>query len=285
MKLHRIVPITMLVLLCHSIALADEAGIQKWVDNINRQNAGILMIGSSMQGEGIDFRTLSEDVGIKVADLRSGGSMSPWHYNMMKFVIPRVENKPKMVIIETRQNYLMQPRKRMRWGAYSNAVNELAGEDRAVLDKLAFSDEGEGRPVWRYADDQEANSPAPPDSFYWDFNKAVEHSFLPYMIDIAKESGYQLVVVRHKARVYAEDPTWEQPQHRKYGEDMAAYLASKDIVFLDYTYNPELKLEHYKNGDHLDRTLGRPIWTRLLGEDLKAILANKPAPNQRPKKD
>ena len=51
-------------------------------------------------------------------------------------------------------------------------------------------------------------------------------------------------------------------------------------MFLDYELEPALKIEHYGNGSHLNRGEGRATWTRLLAEDVKALLAGQSAPRQ-----
>ena len=104
-------------------------------------------------------------------------------------------------------------------------------------------------------------------------------SLLTDRIQAAKDDGYKLVIVRHKSRKFAEEPNWEPPQVKKYGREMAAYLQRQGIVFLDYEHQPELTIKHYANGDHLNRA-GKAIWTKLMAEDLKAILAGKRAPRQ-----
>ena len=106
----------------------------------------------------------------------------------------------------------------------------------------------------------------------WDFPAMVERSALAHMIRTAEQSGIRLIIARHKARPYAEDPDFETDEMRKYTADLAQYLKSHGVHFLDYTHHPELKLEHYGKGSHLKRSTGRPIWTAAMAADLKAIL-------------
>jgi hypothetical protein len=268
----------LLLLPAQSLAGPEHDSPESWARAIDKLKPGVIMVGSSMQGEGIDFRSLSQQIGTPVMDARSGGSMSAWKYCFQKYVIPKAKHPPKVVIIITRLNFLVCPQKRLRWTVYQKAVNQVADkDDRELLDKLAFSNEG--RPEWKYRYDQPEGPPY--DCYYWDFNKAVETSFLPHQIELAKKGGYQLVIARYKSRSYADDPNWEPPEVKKFGEDLTRYLKEHGVIFLDYAFHPDIKPEHYGKGDHLTRTVGRPIWTHLVAEDLKAILAGRRAPNDR----
>ena len=258
------------------VEAGDEKDQKGWIQRIDREKPGIVMVGNSMQGEGIDFPALSKSVGVQVMDVRAGGSMSPWKYSVLKYVLAKTTYKPKMVIVEDRMNYVCCPQKRMRFGTYQKALAKIVADDtdRGLLDRLLA---GEGQPKWERAWEL-AKAEPPYDGYFWDFRQSIKTSLLPEMIKLAKEGGYPLVFVRHKSRVYAEDPAWEPLEVRKYGEDLAAYLKASGVPFIDYTYCPELKADMYGNGDHLSRAKGRPVWTSMMAEDINALLAGKTPP-------
>ncbi len=275
-----LVLLSILLSFCSAVHAGPEqrhTAAQDWANSIDKHKYGVIMVGSSMQGEGIDFPALSKAIGTPVMDARSGGSTTAWKYCFLRYVIPLVKHKPRVVVVTTRLNFLICPQKRLRWAVYERAVNRIAGEDRKLLDEIAF--EGKGAPKWEYRYDGKEGPPY--DSYYWDFSRAVKTSFLPHMIEQARKGGYKLVILRYKSRKYAEDPGWEPPQVKKYGQDITRYLHENGVIFLDYVYRPELKVEHYGKGDHLRKDIGRPIWTRLMADDLNAILTDKRAPNHR----
>lgn len=283
---HIVLPVALLAMLfgaaVTAMAAAGEGeetgqGIKEIVETIDEEKPLMIMVGSSMQGEGIDFSSLSKQIGGKVTDLRAGGAMSPYQYCVLRFAIPQTKHRAKYVILVDRLNYIVCPQKRMALKTYQKEVNSVAGADRSLLDALAFK--GEGQPAW---DRKWDNGEPPTDGYFWDFPKAIKTSFLPAMIELAKEGGYQLIYVRHKSRIYAEKPDWETPEVKKYDEDLAAYLQANRVIFLDYVHRPELTADLYAVGDHLNREAGRTIWTNLMAKDLQAVLAGKQAPNQPP---
>jgi hypothetical protein len=153
-------------------------------------------------------------------------------------------------------------------GGNKKIIDELRNGDEPVLDRLAY-----GVPAL----EKEAQSRPE----FQDFKANVEKSFLPHMLDIAKRKGFTLVITRHKSRQFAENlAEANTPVVQKYRKEIAAYVTERGQVFLDYELEPALKIEHYGNGSHLNRGEGRATWTRLLAEDVKALLAGAPAPHQ-----
>ena len=239
----------------------------------------IISVGNSMQGRGLDFKMLSKRLGVKVFNAENGGAMTIWHYSALKYSIAKLEKKPKMVLIVERENHFTcAPMRARDYAPRSQAMAQ--GQDWSLVHRLAI--QGEGQPAWQKTWD---GGGPPLDSFYWDFAKCVNWSFLPFMIQSAKENGYQLVVVRYKSREFAEKPDWYPPEMVKYGDDMAYYLQANGVPFLDYERNPALEKDLYANGDHFSAE-GKDIWTDLVATDVKALLAGKVAPNQHlPPKD
>ncbi|MCF7955053.1 MAG: hypothetical protein K9M75_04560 [Phycisphaerae bacterium] len=103
------------------------------------------------------------------------------------------------------------------------------------------------------------------------FESLLSKSFLPHMIDIAETNGIHLVFVRVKRR---RDITPNaQPEFIKsYMKHLRTYLTSKDIELIDFTDDRNLKLEHYAEGDHLNRTKGMPLFTKMVANELMPII-------------
>ena len=160
-------------------------------------------------------------------------------------------------------------------GKYKKQIDELREGIESTLDAVAY-----GPPPERF------KGPAPTDRGGWDFSSAIGESLLPHMVRIAHEKGARLVVVQHKvsrtalgSMSYAADTLVQA----KYQGDLAIWLAERGAVLLDYTPSPQLRISHYiKPGgnDHLNER-GRQVWSRMMGDDLRAVLEGRPAPRQR----
>ena len=238
-----------------------------WVGAINEKKPDVVIIGNSMVGEGIDIGALSKLAGVKVLELRDNGQLTAWEYMVVKNVVGGAKHVPRLVMVVERVNAFTTPSLRVG-GASKKEIDALRNGDEPVLDRLAY-----GVPAL----EKEAQSRPE----FQDFKANVEKSFLPHMLEIAKRKGFTLAVTRHKSRSFAENlAEANTPVAQKYRKEMAAYISERGQVFLDYELEPELKIEHYGNGSHLNRGEGRATWTRLLAEDVKALLAGRSAPHQ-----
>ena len=238
-----------------------------WVKAIDEKAPDVVVIGNSMVGEGVDIGALSKLTGAKVMEIRDNGQLTAWQYMVVKNVVGSAKRVPRLVMVVERVNSFTTPRLRVG-GGNKAIIDELRNGPEPTLDKLAY-----GGPAL------EKEAQARPE--FQDFGTNVEASFLPHMIEVAKREGFTLVVTRHKSRSFAENLTEANtPVVQKYRKDMAAYIHARGQVFLDYELEPALKIEHYGNGSHLNRGEGRATWTRLLAEDVKALLAGKSAPHQ-----
>lgn len=108
-----------------------------------------------------------------------------------------------------------------------------------------------------------------PDDF--DFDKVIDKSFLPHMINIAKEDNIKLVFVRVKRRRDLKQDS-EPGKLKSYIADLKSYLEKNNLTLLDFTHDGRLKLEHFADGDHLDRETGRILFTELLAQQMKPII-------------
>lgn len=248
------------------LLLAQELN-HPWVSAINEKKPDVVIIGNSMVGEGVDIGGLSSQSGAKVMEIRDNGQLTAWQYMVVKNVVGSAKHVPKLVLVVERVNSYTTPRLRVG-GGNKKIIDELRSGDEPVLDKIAY-----GGPAL----EKEAQSRPE----FQDFGANVESSFLPHMIEVAKRKGFKLVVTRHKSRPFAENlAEANTPVCQKYRKDIAAYITERGQVFLDYELEPALKIEHYGNGSHLNRGEGRATFTRLLAEDIKALLAGRSAPHQ-----
>lgn len=105
------------------------------------------------------------------------------------------------------------------------------------------------------------------------FKDQLSSSFLPAMLDIAKENDIHIVFVRIKRKrdlIYNEELVSFQP----YIEDLSQYFKKNKIPFIDFTYDDRIKYYHYKTGDHLDPKVGKPFFTIILADKLQQIVDN-----------
>ena len=107
----------------------------------------------------------------------------------------------------------------------------------------------------------------------WDFNALVEKSFLPDMIQITREKGINLILVREKnVRVMTLQD--ESSDMRKYFQDMADYLKKEGVPLLDFAHDPALTLDMFRDEMHLN-SQGRLLFTRLVAEGFLTLLKEK----------
>jgi len=107
----------------------------------------------------------------------------------------------------------------------------------------------------------------------YNFQQELERSFLPYMIDMAKENNIQLVFVRMKRRRDVK-PGGQPKALQKYIKNLEDYLTKNRVLFIDFTDDKRIKIEHYGAGDHLSRSGGRQLFTKILTEKMLPIIQN-----------
>jgi len=105
------------------------------------------------------------------------------------------------------------------------------------------------------------------------FDEAVRDSFLPHMIAEMEAAGIRLVFVRMPLR--RDGMGQPQPEElRQYVSDLDAYLWANGVEMVDLSVDTPLTEEAFADGSHLDRETGRPIFTRLAAEALRAALVS-----------
>jgi len=107
----------------------------------------------------------------------------------------------------------------------------------------------------------------------WDFNALVEKSFLPDIIQITREWGINLILVREKnSKVMTSQD--ESLDIRKYFQEMAEYLKKEGVPLLDFAHDPALTMDLFADEMHLT-TQGRTVFTRLVAEGFLSLLKEK----------
>jgi hypothetical protein len=107
----------------------------------------------------------------------------------------------------------------------------------------------------------------------YNFPQELDRSFLPHMIKMSKQNNIQLVFVRTKRRRDVE-PNKQPKALQKYIKNLEDYLAKNRVVFIDFTDDKRIKIEHYGSGDHLSRSGGRQLFTKILTEKMLPIIQN-----------
>jgi len=82
------------------------------------------------------------------------------------------------------------------------------------------------------------------------FAGRVDRSFLPHLVELAREAGIELVFVRLQVRRDLE-PGPASPGLDRYLAELRAWLEARDIELIDTTGRAPLGVEHYGQGNHL----------------------------------
>ncbi len=76
-------------------------------------------------------------------------------------------------------------------------------------------------------------------------------SFLPHMIDVAKEAGLELCFYRVKRRPNETGLRRQDPELEEYIADLQAWIEGQGYSLIDVSNDPEIRLEAYADGDHI----------------------------------
>lgn len=106
------------------------------------------------------------------------------------------------------------------------------------------------------------------------FEDQVDNSFLPHMVQIAKDRDIRLAFIRIRGHRFV-NPKFEDKYLEEYIAGLSKYLEANDAIFLDYTDDERIQKEHFADGDHLNADFGMPLFTKLVAERLGPHLANK----------
>jgi len=98
-----------------------------------------------------------------------------------------------------------------------------------------------------------------------DFYAQVETSYLPALIQMAKESGHHLTFVRIKVQ-----PDVSQEKLDSYNADLSSYLAANDVEYIDFGSDLRLTEKHFQDMLHLNEQ-GKALFTQMLADALREL--------------
>jgi hypothetical protein len=84
-----------------------------------------------------------------------------------------------------------------------------------------------------------------------EFDEVVGSSFLPLLLDLGEEYDTRLVFVRVQRRPQADGSIPGSASLDRYIEDLSAYLSAADAGLVDMNGDPDIRLEHYLDTDHI----------------------------------
>jgi lysophospholipase L1-like esterase len=103
-----------------------------------------------------------------------------------------------------------------------------------------------------------------------DFARQLDRSFLPDIVELAKENNIQLILVRTK---HLDDPTEasESAALKAYIKALKAFAKDNDVFVLDFAHDEHLTSDLFIDSHHLSQA-GRVVFTKMLAEALAPIL-------------
>jgi hypothetical protein len=110
------------------------------------------------------------------------------------------------------------------------------------------------------------------DSTGHEFQANVGQSFLPLMLEIARERNTRLLFFRVKCRPRSRSSSWvDRPDLQKYQRELRAYLASHEAVLVDETTDPDVTIDYYGGDDHV-RDEMMTAYTELFWRKVRPLL-------------
>lgn len=297
-----------------------------WPQMLMQIRPQIILLGDSMLGYGVDETLFSKLTGLRTVKMWGGGWSSAVWYLAMKNVIVPSSARPQAVVLFFRDHYLTEPAFRVSGPSQVN-VDQFAGLDEPVLDRLAYLDDMNPAAYWLSRqwsvyqqrrplklgletavkeavgnvcgiDGAEAMNRTIEATFgrdalemdllgkaqdayegqsvsgQYEFAARVEKSFLPHIAQLARSHHVQLILVRAKRRREAEG----QPAPAglaNYISQLQNWCGREGVAWVDFSDEPLLRPEHYADGDHLNRSGGIELMTRLTAEKVLPMLNKK----------
>ena len=91
------------------------------------------------------------------------------------------------------------------------------------------------------------------------FAASVDHSFLPLLLDLAKQKNIRLIFYRVKHKPSRDgSPVRESPELQTYQIDLADYLHKAGITLIDETQDAAVDLTYYGGDDHVRESMMTP---------------------------
>jgi len=86
-----------------------------------------------------------------------------------------------------------------------------------------------------------------------DFATSYQKSFLPHIIDLAKENNVELVFIRVKRRPTGEASHEFKTHLNMYMANLRSYIEANAMQLIDFNDTPGLTLDKYGEGDHIGK--------------------------------
>lgn len=102
------------------------------------------------------------------------------------------------------------------------------------------------------------------------FQRALETSFLPDILNLAHEHNWRLILVRQRTRASANQ-TSAKPGTEKYINALKNYADQRNVLLLDYNQMKNLTSDDFRDNSHLNEG-GKQKFTTTLIEDLRRVL-------------
>ena len=240
----------------------------KSIENLEQQNPSLIFLGNSILDTRIDPKTVSEITGIPTQSLAINGSAAGIWYLQLKNIIGQTSIKSPIVHIFFYDNLITQPIS-TTGGSNKNLIEPLLvypeelffsiSRDTSWNDDLTLSiypiikrrEEiktylNQFASLFSSIDSESVQFKI--DSFgkrqtllkpnirkYKPFYEEIENSFLPAIIQIAKEKKIDLVLVKTSKNPSISTKIEIQILQKSYVENLSSYLNSNGVHFIDMT--------------------------------------------------
>jgi hypothetical protein len=130
--------------------------------------------------------------------------------------------------------------------------------------------------VGNVVDEQQEGGAASLDPNDHDFAASVDASFLPPLLEIAREKGIQLVFYKVKRRPNPDGTLGEESQtSEEYDQALRAYVEKAGARFFDETQEPDITVDLYGSGDHVAPAM-MPRYTELFWQKIGKMVNAEP---------
>ena len=110
-----------------------------------------------------------------------------------------------------------------------------------------------------------------------EFGANVAQSFLPAILEVARQSHIRLLFYRVKRHPSDhEPPAADKPDLQKYAHELREYLAARGAALVDETTDPEVGLRYYAGDDHVREEMMAP-YTQFFWSKVRPLLGDATA--------
>lgn len=121
--------------------------------------------------------------------------------------------------------------------------------------------------------DQEDSIGVAKSNMEWDFPGQIDNSFLPDIIQLTRQSGITLILVREKS-FYVSSISDETQDGKKYYADLNQYLIAQGVPLINFAYEPTITKNMFYDSMHFNAN-GKEVFTRLVAEKFLELIKQK----------